>query len=185
MAATSPTTLIPTGTWSVDPAHSKVGFAVKHMGIATVRGEFKEFSGTLEIAEDTAKSRMYGTVKTASIDTNDEQRDAHLRSADFFDAQANPEITFESTRIEPINEKTLRVTGNLTMNGVTKEITLDSQVLGVDVDPWGNQRVGMEVTGELSRGDFGMTFNQAMGSGNMLVGDKVRLALDISAVKQD
>jgi polyisoprenoid-binding protein YceI len=185
MAATAPTTLIPTGTWSVDPVHSKVGFAVKHMGIATVRGEFKEFSGTLEIREDLSKSRMYGTVKTASVDTNDAGRDNHLRSPDFFDAEANPEITFESTRIEPINEKTLRVTGNLTMNGVTKEITLDAQVLGVDVDPWGNQRVGLEVSGELSRGDFGMTFNQAMGSGNMLVGDKVRLALDISAVKQD
>jgi polyisoprenoid-binding protein YceI len=165
--------------------HSKVGFAVKHMGIATVRGEFKEFSGTLEIREDLSKSRMYGTVKTASIDTNDAGRDNHLRSPDFFDAEANPEITFESTRIEPMNDNTLRVTGNLTMNGITKEITLEAHVLGVDVDPWGNQRVGMEVTGELSRGDFGMTFNQAMGSGNMLVGDKVRLALDISAVKQD
>jgi polyisoprenoid-binding protein YceI len=184
MAATAPTTLIPTGTWSVDRAHSKVGFAVKHMGIATVRGEFKDFEGTLEIGPDLSKSRMHGKVRTASIDTNDADRDAHLLSPDFFDAEANPEITFESTRIEPAGDNTLRVTGNLTMHGVTKEITLDAHVVGVDVDPWGNQRVGLEVSGELSREDFGMTFNQALGSGNLLVGDKVRLALDISAVRQ-
>ena len=175
------TTAVPTGTWSVDPAHSKVGFAVKHMGIATVRGVFRDFSGTLEIGDAVTVS---GTVQVASVDTNEPQRDEHLRSADFFGAEANPELAFTSTRIEPVDAETLTVTGDLTMNGVTREITLTAEVQGVDVDPWGNERVGLEITGQLSRGDFGMTFNQALGSGNLLVGDKVKLALDISAVKQ-
>ena len=179
MSVTS--TAVPTGTWSVDPAHSKVGFAVKHMGIATVRGVFRDFSGTLEIGDAVTVS---GTVQVASVDTNEPQRDEHLRSADFFGAEANPELSFASTRIEHVDDETFTVTGDLTMNGVTREITLTAEVQGVDVDPWGNERVGLEITGQLSRGDFGMTFNQALGSGNLLVADKVKLALDISAVKQ-
>jgi polyisoprenoid-binding protein YceI len=175
------TTSVPTGTWSVDPAHSKVGFAVKHMGIATVRGVFRDFSGTLEIGDAV---RAGGTVQADSVDTNEPQRDEHLRSADFFGAEANPEISFASTRIDPVDDETFTVTGDLTMNGVTREITLEAEVQGVDTDPWGNERVGLEITGQLSRGDFGMTFNQALGSGNLLVADKVKLALDISAVKQ-
>jgi polyisoprenoid-binding protein YceI len=182
MASTA--TLIPTGTWSVDPAHSKVGFAVKHMGIATVRGEFTEFEGTLELGEDLSAARAHGTVKVASVDTNEPQRDAHLRSPDFFDEEQFPELSFESTKVEPLDEDTFRISGNLTIHGVTQEVTLDAVVEGSDVDPWGNERVGLEVVGKLSRGDYGMKFNQALGSGNMLVSDKVTLALDISAVKQ-
>jgi polyisoprenoid-binding protein YceI len=179
MSTTTTQTLA--GTWTVDPAHSKVGFAVKHMGIATVRGEFGEFSGTLEIGE---QPKAYGAVKVASVDTNEPQRDEHLRSGDFFDAARFPELTFESTAIEALDEETFRITGNLTIHGVTKEIVLHAETQGTDIDPWGNERVGLEVTGQLSRGDYGMTFNQALGSGNMLVADKVKLALDISAVKQ-
>ena len=175
---------VPTGTWAADAAHSKVGFAVKHMGIATVRGEFTEFEGRLEIGEDLATSKAYGTVKVASVDTNEAQRDAHLRSPDFFDAEAHPEMTFESTRIEALDDESFRITGNLTLHGTTKEIVLHADVQGTDVDPWGNERVGLEITGQLSRGEYGMTFNQALGSGNMLVADKVKLALDVSAVKQ-
>ena len=175
------TTAVPTGTWSVDPAHSKVGFAVKHMGIATVRGVFRDFSGTLEVGDGV---RASGTVQAASVDTNEPQRDEHLRSADFFGAEANPELSFASTRVEQVDDETFAVTGDLTMNGVTREITLKAEVQGVDTDPWGNERVGLEVTGQISRGDFGMTFNQALGSGNLLVADKVKLALDISAVRQ-
>jgi polyisoprenoid-binding protein YceI len=170
-----------TGTWTVDPAHSKVGFAVKHMGIATVRGEFGEFSGTLELGD---APKAHGSVKVASVDTNEPQRDEHLRSGDFFDAARFPELTFESTAIEALDEETFRITGDLTIHGVTKEIVLHAETQGTDIDPWGNERVGLEVTGQLSRGDYGMTFNQALGSGNMLVADKVKLALDISAVKQ-
>ena len=177
-------TLVPTGTWNVDPTHSRVGFAVKHLGIATVRGTFKEFDGTLEIGEHLASATARGTVKTASIDTNEPNRDEHLRSADFFDAETYPEITFESTSIEATGAGEWKVVGNLTISGVTNEIELEAEVGGTENDPWGNERVGLEITGQLSRGDFGMTFNQALGSGNVLVSDKVKLALDISAVKQ-
>jgi polyisoprenoid-binding protein YceI len=182
--ATRTTPLVPTGTWNVDAGHSTVGFAVKHMGIATVRGEFQEFEGTLEVAEDLARSRARGSVKVASITTNEEQRDQHLRSPDFFDAEQFPEITFESTRIEPIDQDSSHVFGNLTMHGVTREVKLEVVFQGADTDPWGNERVGLEAVGVLKRSDFDMKFNQALGSGNMLVGDKVSVSLDISAVKQ-
>jgi polyisoprenoid-binding protein YceI len=182
--STTTSTIIPTGTWSVDPAHSEVGFAVKHMGIATVRGEFTEFEGTLEIAEDLSSAKAYGTVKVESVDTSEPQRDAHLRSADFFDAAEFPELSFESTEIEALDDEEFRITGRLTLHGITNEIVLHADVQGTDIDPWGNERVGLEVTGQLSRGDYGMKFNQALGSGNMLVADKVKLTLDISAVKQ-
>jgi polyisoprenoid-binding protein YceI len=183
MSTTTPTAL-PTGTWTIDPAHSKVGFAVKHMGIATVRGEFTEFEGTLEIAEDLSSAKAYGTVKAQSVDTNEPQRDDHLRSPDFFDAAQFPELRFESTSIEALDDEEFRITGKLTIHGVTNDIVLHADLQGTDTDPWGNERVGLEVTGQLARGDYGMKFNQALGSGNMLVADKVKLALDISAVKQ-
>ena len=143
-----------------------------------------DFSGTLEIADDLSSAKAYGTVKAASVDTNEPQRDAHLRSPDFFDADTYPELTFESTNIEAVDEDTFRITGNLTLHGVTNEIVLSAEVHGTDVDPYGNEKVGLEITGQLSRGEFGMKFNQALGSGNMLVADKVKLALDISAAKQ-
>ena len=182
--STTTTAVIPTGTWSIDPAHSKVGFGVKHMGIATVRGEFTEFEGTLEIAEDLSSAKAYGTVKAQSVDTNEPQRDDHLRSPDFFDIAQYPELRFESTSIEALDDEEFRITGKLTIHGVTNDIVLHADLQGTDIDPWGNERVGLEVTGQLSRGDYGMKFNQALGSGNMLVGDKIKLALDISAVKQ-
>jgi polyisoprenoid-binding protein YceI len=177
-------TAVPTGTWSIDPAHSNVAFAVKHMGIATVRGEFKQFEGTLEIGDDLSSAKAYGKVKVQSVDTNEPQRDEHLRSADFFDAARFPEIAFECTRIEALDDEEFRMTGRLTVHGVTNDIVLHADVLGTDIDLYGNERIGLEVTGKLSRGDYGMKFNQALGSGNMLVGDKITLALDISAVKQ-
>ena len=176
---------VPTGTWRVDPVHSSVQFAVKHMGIATVRGKFTRFEGTLEVGEDLASSKAYGKVDVSSIDTDEPDRDAHLRSADFFDAEHYPEITFESTRVEPLDSESSAVYGNLTMHGVTKEIRLDVNVEGVDTDPWGNERVGLEASGTLNRSDFDMKFNQALGSGNLLVGDKVNISLDISAVRQE
>jgi polyisoprenoid-binding protein YceI len=182
MNRTSPR--IPTGTWKVDAAHSSVTFSVKHMGIANVRGKFTEFEGTLEVEANLADCRAHGAVTVATIDTGEPQRDDHLCSADFFDAENFPEITFVSTRIEAIDEESTRVTGNLTMHGITREIVLDGISQGTDTDPWGNTRAGLEVVGTLNRSDFDMKFNQALGSGNMLVGDKVAIALDISAVLQ-
>src|SRR5215210_9087344 len=177
-------TLIPTGTWTVDRSHSAVGFSVKHLGIATVRGRFEEFEGTLEIGDDLSTARAYGTARVNSINTDEPARDEHLRSADFFGAESNPELRFESTAIRPLDEDTFEIEGDLTMNGVTKPVTLTAVVEGTETDPWGNERVGLEVTGRLNRGDWNMTFNQALGSGNLLVGEKVKLNLDISAVKQ-
>jgi polyisoprenoid-binding protein YceI len=182
--ATRTTPLIPTGTWTVDPAHSSVGFSVKHMGIANVRGKFTEFEGMLEMEESLSDCGAHGTVKVASIDTGESDRDEHLRSPDFFDAEQFPEIAFESTHVEAIDDECSRVTGNLTMHGITKEIKLDVLIQGTDTDPWGNTRAGLEVIGTLNRGDFDMKFNQALGSGNVLVGDKVKMALEISAVLQ-
>ena len=160
---TTDITLIPTGTWVVDPAHSRIGFAVKHLGISTVRGEFKDFEGTLEIGEEVSASRTYGTVKVASVDTARRDRDDHLRSPEFFDAAQFPEIVFESTKIEALDDDEFRITGRLTIHGVTNEIVLHAEVGGTERDPWGNERVGLEVTGRLSRGDYEMKLQQTLG----------------------
>jgi polyisoprenoid-binding protein YceI len=184
MSTVSSSTTTPAGTWAVDPAHSNVGFAVKHMGLATVRGAFTDFEGTINIGEDLSSAKAYGTVKVQSVDTNEPQRDDHLRSQDFFDVAQYPELRFESTKIEALDRQEYRITGKLTIHGVTNEIVLHAEVQGTDVDPWGNERIGLEVTGQLSRGDYGMRFNQALSSGNLLVGDRVNLALDISAIRK-
>jgi polyisoprenoid-binding protein YceI len=184
MTSTATVTVVPTGTWKIDPGHSNVEFSVKHLGIATVRGRFHEFEGALEIGEDLASARAYGTVQTASVYTNEEQRDNHLRSEDFFHAEAHPELSFESTAIRQVDDDAFEIEGELTMRGITRPITLKAEVQGIESDPWGNERVGLEVTGRLNRGDWGMTFNQALGSGNVLVSDRVKLSLDISAIKQ-
>jgi polyisoprenoid-binding protein YceI len=175
---------VPTGTYSVDPAHSRVEFAVRHLGIATVRGHFGSFAGTVELAGDPSSARAYGSVEAASVDTQEPQRDEHLRSPDFFDVERFPQITFASTEIRQLDEDRFEVAGELTLHGVTREITLTAELQGTETDPWGNERVGLEVRGQLSRSDFGMTFNQVLGSGNVLVSDKVKLVLEISAVKQ-
>jgi polyisoprenoid-binding protein YceI len=175
-------TAIPKGVWRVDPAHSKVGFAVKHMGVATVRGEFGEFEGSLEIGDDIATSKAAGSVRAASVDTNQEPRDEHLRSADFFEVEKFPELTFTSTKIEQVDEETVKITGDLTMHGETHPIELEAELGGVETGPEGETRTGLEVTGQLSRSDWGMKFNAALGSGNVVVSDKVKLTLDIAAV---
>jgi polyisoprenoid-binding protein YceI len=173
---------VPTGTWSVDPAHSSVEFRVKHMMISTVRGHFAEFEGTIEAASDYHDSSVRGTVKTASVDTNEPRRDAHLRSADFFDSESHPAISFESTAIEHVHGGDYRVTGNLELHGETRPVTFDVTVHGVMQDPQGNDRVGLEVRGTISRGEFGLRWQQALETGGVVVGDEVRISADISAV---
>jgi polyisoprenoid-binding protein YceI len=174
---------IPTGIWHVDPTHSSVEFEIKHMMIATVRGRFKEFEGTIEAAEDIADSRVYGVVKAASIDTNEPTRDQHLRSADFFDVEHYPDIQFESTRIEPLGGPRFRVVGKLTIKDVTREVELESTVEGAQRDPWGNDRVGLRVTGEINRKEFGLTWQQSLETGGLLLGEVVKVIVDISAVR--
>src|ERR1700753_1743073 len=172
-------TVVPKGTWRVDAAHSKIGFAVKHMGVATVCGEFE---GALEIGDDLASSKATGTVKTASVDTNQDARDEHLRSAAFFEVEQYPEIRFASTSIEKVDDETVKITGDLTMHGETHPIELEAEIGGIETGPEGETRTGLEVTGSLSRKEWGMKFNAALGSGNAVVSDKVKLTLDIAAV---
>jgi polyisoprenoid-binding protein YceI len=179
----TPATAVPTGTWAVDPAHSKVGFAVKHMGIATVRGEFTEFEGTLEIGEDLASAKAYGTVAVATVDTNEPQRDDHLRSPDFFDAESFPEIRFESKSIEHLEGSKFRVVGELTIRGTAREVELEAEFTGANKDPWGNDRIGLAVRGELDPNDYGVDWNQELETGGNVLGDRVNFTANISAVK--
>ncbi|MDX6601341.1 MAG: hypothetical protein QOF13_543 [Solirubrobacterales bacterium] len=174
---------VPTGTWVVDPVHSSVGFEVKHMMISTVRGHFRQFEGTLEAAEDYHDSYARGSALVASIDTNNADRDAHLLSPDFFDAERYPEIRFESTAIEHVVLGTYRVAGDLTIKDTTREIEVEASVEGAAVDPWGKDRVGVAVRGSIDRTEFGLTWQQALATGGLLVGEQVALRLDISAVR--
>lgn len=174
---------VPSGTWTVDPIHSSVGFEVKHMMISTVRGHFKQYEGTLEAAEDYHDSRIWGSAQVASIDTNNADRDEHLRGPDFFDAEHWPTIAFESTAIEHVVLGSYRVTGNLTIKGVTREIQVDANVEGAAVDPWGKERVGVAVRGAIDRNEFGLDWQQPLVGGGLLVGDKVALLIDISALR--
>lgn len=183
-AATITDTRVPTGTWSVDPVHSTIGFAVKHFGVATVRGVFREFEGTIEIGTDLEFSRAYGTVRAGSVNTDQEQRDEYLRSADFFDAANHPELRFESKGIEAIADQTLRIVGELEMNGVTREIELEADVVGPGERMSREEQLNLKARTTLSRRDYGMKPTAALGSVNALVGDKVKLELDISAAKQ-
>ena len=176
------TTALPTGTWNVDPVHSRVGFSVKHLGISTVRGEFRNFDGSLVVGEDGSVTAS-GTVAVDSVDTSQADRDGHLKSADFFDAENHPEITFASTSVVATDEDTYEITGDLTLRGVTQQITLTAEIGGGETDAYGFERVGLEVTGAISRSAYGVKFNHALGSGNAVVADKVKLELDISAVK--
>ncbi|OLE35057.1 MAG: polyisoprenoid-binding protein [Actinobacteria bacterium 13_1_20CM_3_68_9] len=175
---------VPAGTWNVDPAHSSVGFEVRHMKIATVRGHFKEFEGTIEAADDSADCRAYGTVKVASIDTGNPDRDAHLRSPDFFDAERYPEMRFVSTNIEHLTGGNFRIVGELTIRDQIREIELEGIVNGADEDPWGNARVGVSVRGTINRTDFGLRWQQVMASGSFLVGEEVDVVIDVSAVRE-
>ncbi len=178
------TLTVPTGKWKVDPVHSSVEFQVKHLGIATVKGQFKEFEGTLEVGPDGAVA--YGTVKTASVDTREPQRDDHLRSADFFEVDKYPEIGFRSTAIRPTGEDEFEIDADLSIHGVTRPVTLKATLEGYEPeDHQGNTRVGISASTQINRSDFEMRFNAALGSGNMVVSDKVKIVVDVSAVKAD
>ncbi len=173
---------VPAGTWRVDPSHSAVEFQVKHMMIATVKGRFTAFDGTLEADEDGALEAR-GTVQVASLDTREPKRDEHLCASDFFDASRHPEITFVSTDITRLNAGGLVVTGQLTIKGATRSVVLTGTVQDVGRDTWGDERVGLELGGVLDRRDFGLTWNRALETGGAVVANEVRIEVDISAVK--
>lgn len=173
---------LPAGTWTVDPVHSSVEFQVRNMGIVWVKGLFTDFNGTVESTGEPGGARASGSVEVASVDTRSEQRDEHLRGADFFDVENHPQMTFESTRIEP-NADGLRVVGNLTIKGITREVQLDARVQGTVDDPWGNQRLGLEVTGTLNRREFDLNWDVRTPSGAQLASDDVRVILHLGAVK--
>lgn len=172
--------------WRVDPSHTRAEFAVKHLMITTVRGHFADIDGT--VREDTAdptRSSIEVSLKTASVDTGVEQRDTHLRSPDFFDAEQFPSISFRSTRIVPKGDNELQVTGDLTIKGVTKSVVLDVTEEGRGKDPWGGNRAGLSATAKIDRRDFGLDWNQALELGGWAVGHEVKINLDIELIRQD
>jgi polyisoprenoid-binding protein YceI len=173
------------GDWDLDPAHTGLRFSARHARVATGRGGFKAFSGSLHFdADDVAKSTAEVSVDTTSIDTGNEGRDEHLRSADFFDVEKYPAITFVTTRVEPVDDDNFTLVGNLTIREISKEVAIKVEFLGLSPDPWGNTRAGFEGKGEISRKDWGLEWNAALETGGVLVSDKVKLTLDVSAVKR-
>jgi polyisoprenoid-binding protein YceI len=170
--------------WNIDPTHSGVHFTVRHMVISKVRGAFAHWQGVVDFDEQNpAASKVSVRIEAASIDTHEPKRDAHLRSADFFDVEQHPALTFESTKVEQLADQQYRVTGNLTIRGVTRSVVLETEYLGGGKDPWGNQRIGFAARTSINRKDFGLTWNQALEAGGVLVGDKIEIALDVQAVK--
>jgi polyisoprenoid-binding protein YceI len=179
--STISTDAIQAGTYNVDASHSNVGFAVRHMGIATVRGAFKKFEGNVEATDGSLT--LSGTVEVASVDTGDENRDGHLQAPDFFDVAQFPQITFNSTGTEPAGDGQIKLTGDITIKGTTKPIELVGEVAENGEDPWGNQRIGFEVEGKIDRREFGLEWNQTLPNGNLLVANEVKLIVSVSAVK--
>lgn len=170
-------------TWKLDPAHTEIGFEVKHMMFAKVRGRFTEFDGSITLGADVTddESGAQVVIKAASIDTGQTQRDEHLRSADFFDVEQFPEITFESRSVERSGED-LILRGDLTIRDATKEVVLMVSESGEGIDPWGNQRAGFSATGVIDRREFGLEWNQALEMGGVLVGNEVKLIIEAQAV---
>ena len=171
-------------TWNIDAAHSIAEFAVRHMMVSTVKGRFGTLEGAIEGNEaNPVASAVRATIDVASIDTRDEQRDAHLRSDDFFNAEKFPHIAFVSKRIERVDDENYRVVGDLTIRDVTKEVVLDTEFEGQIRDPYGNMRAGFTATTQINRRDFGVNFNAALEAGGLVVADKVKITLHVEAVR--
>ena len=164
--------------WNLDPTHSEITFKVRHMMISNVKGNFNNFTATVETEDDTFKNAtVKATLQTDSVDTNNADRDTHLKSAEFFNAEAHPEITFESDSLNS------GITGNLTINGVTKPVQLDVDFGGINVDPWGQTKAGFSFEGKISRKDFGLNWNAALETGGVMVSDEVKIAGELQFVK--
>lgn len=174
-----------TGTWEFDPSHTNLGFSARHAMVAKVRGGFSDVTGTLVLdGANPAASTATVTIMAASLDTKNADRDGHLKSADFLDVEQFPTITFNSTSAKQVSDDEFEVTGDLTIHGVTKPVVVKMELNGVTQDPWGGTRIGFEGKAEISRKDFGMVWNVALEAGGVLVGDTIKLELDVEAVKQ-
>jgi polyisoprenoid-binding protein YceI len=174
-------TQIPSAVYNVDPSHSSVGFEVKHMGIATVRGRFGAFDGKIDATGDAPI--LEGTVDVATVDTGDANRDGHLKGPEFFDAEAQPKISFHSTATEVDAGGEITLQGEITLKGITKPIELTGEVAENGQDPWGNERIGLELASTIDRRDFDLKWNQTLPNGNLLVANEVKLLVSVSAVK--
>ncbi|HEY2832266.1 MAG TPA: YceI family protein [Sporichthyaceae bacterium] len=182
MTVTAADTL--TGTWTVDAAHSRVGFTARHAMVTKVRGSFTDFAATAQLnVENPADSHIDVTIEVASVNTGNDQRDGHLRTNDFFDAETYPQIRFVSTNVERLDPENYRLTGDLTIKGITKPVAVDFEFSGVATDPYGNQRAGFEGKATINRKDWGVSFNAALETGGVLVSEKIGLEFDISAIR--
>jgi len=171
-------------TWAFDPTHSELTFKVKHLMITNVKGEFRNFQATLASnGEDFDGAAAGATIEVGSIYTNNDDRDGHLKSGDFFDAEQFPQITFESTNFKKVDAENGKLTGNLTIKGVSKEVTLDVEFGGISKDPWGNLKAGFSVEGKINRNDFNLGWNAALETGGVLVSEEVKIAAEIQFVK--
>jgi polyisoprenoid-binding protein YceI len=171
--------------WEIDSSHSGIQFTVRHLVIAKVRGQFSRWTGTVAAPDaDFGRASLDVVIDAASIDTGVADRDGHLRSADFFDVERYPEITFKSADVTRVASDRLRVTGALTIKGVTRDVVLDVEHLGLAKDPWGNERAGFSATTSIDRREFGLTWNQVLETGGVMVGDRIDIAIEIEAVRQ-
>ena len=185
MTTTSaPITDVAVGTYAIDPAHSRAGFAVRHLGFSKVRGHFPSFSGTIELdPSDLNTLTAQASIDAATITTADEKRDAHLRSSDFFDVEEHPTLTFNALEARGVNGERVTVVGDLTMRGVTRTVELDAVFLGEAKDPWGGDRIAFEAQTTVNRKDFGLNWNAVLETGGFLVGEDVEITLEIQAVR--
>ena len=172
-------------TWAVDPTHSEINFKVKHMMFTHVSGGFKEFEATAETEDELFDTVAFNfNAKTASVNTGNSERDGHLKSGDFFDAENHPEISFKSTSYEKSDNGEFTLKGDLTLRGVTKPVTLEGEFHGTAVDPWGNKRAGFGISGKINRKDWGLNWNSALETGGVLVGEDVKLIIELQFTKQ-
>ena len=174
-----------TGTWTIDPAHSRLGFAAKHAMVAKVRGQFDTFSGTLVlVGDDAAASTATVEIEAASIDSGNADRDTHLKSADFLDVENHPALTFATTTVRQTDDDRFVLVGDLTIRGTTRSVEIEAELEGLSRDPFGNDRIGFTGSTRISRKDFGLTWNVALEAGGVLVSDAITITLDVSAIKQ-
>lgn len=171
--------------WAVDAAHSNIDFSIRHMMVTNVKGAFHEFEASIDAdPTDLTTADIFFSIKLASVDTRNADRDGHLRSADFFDVEKFPNLTFQSTRITKVDDGEYEVTGDLTLHGVKRSETFKATFEGAGKDPWGNEKVGFSAQGSLKRSDYGLTYNAALETGGVLIADVVKVSLDIQAAKQ-